>query len=153
MLLKKNDITITEKGAFYKGDKQIKEETRDISLTDFNNKKIKISKKKLYYALYNKVLTIDTIKDLEGEEWKEIKNTEGNYFISNKGRVKSLFQYNARILKAYSNGNNYQKVKIKGKEYYIHRLVGEYFIYNDDEKADTIHHKDRNRKNNNVNNL
>ena len=153
MLLDKNNIKVCENGIFYKGDKQIKEETHDISMLDFNNNRIKLSKKKIYYALYNKVLTIDNIKDLDGEQWKVINNTNGNYLISNKGRVKSLKQYNAKILKAYHSGNRYLKVKINKKDYYIHRLVGEYFIINDDIKADTIHHKDRNRQNNNVNNL
>ena len=153
MLLAKNNITVNENGTFYKGDIKIKEEIRDISLKDFNNTIIKLSKKKIYFAIYNKVLTIDNIEDLNNEIWKEINNTNGNYFISNKGRVKSLKQYNARILKPYHNGNGYLKVKIQGKEYYLHRLVGLYFIDNNDLNADTIHHKDRNRQNNNVNNL
>ena len=37
--------------------------------------------------------TKSTIKNLEGEIWKDIKNYEGLYKISNYGRVKSLGRY------------------------------------------------------------
>lgn len=37
--------------------------------------------------------TKSTIENLEGEIWKDIKNYEGLYKISNHGRVKSLERY------------------------------------------------------------
>jgi hypothetical protein len=39
---------------------------------------------------------------LPGEEWKMIRGTKGKYFISNRGRVKSYADYNAKILKPYT---------------------------------------------------
>ncbi len=41
-----------------------------------------------------------SLKNLKGEEWKEIPFTEGYYLISNFGRVKAL----ARFIEQYSNG-------------------------------------------------
>lgn len=103
--------------------------------------------------MFNKEYCIDTIINLKDEEWREIYNTKGKYFISNKGRVKSLCSYEARILKGYTSKNGYLRVKINKKEYYIHRLVGLHFIENSDYNADTIHHRDSDRKNNELNNL
>ena len=68
---------------------------------DDKNKKVSI--RALYKALYNKPLCYDTIQNLDGEEWKEITGTDGYYLISNMGRIKSLQNYNAIILKPYSN--------------------------------------------------
>lgn len=49
---------------------------------------------------YNKEYSIDTIENLNGEEWKEIDG-EGKYFISSCGRVKTYCGYYAKILKPY----------------------------------------------------
>ena len=43
-----------------------------------------------YKDIYNKPFCKDNIKDLENEEWKEIRGTDSYYLISNMGRVKSL---------------------------------------------------------------
>ena len=53
----------------------------------------KITLKELYKIVYNKIYCIDTVKSLENEIWKEIPNTQGNYYISNYGRVKSYCKY------------------------------------------------------------
>lgn len=84
------------------------------------------------------------LKDLPNEEWRDIKDFEGLYQISNYGRVKSL----ARYRKLYSkliyvpeiirkNGydkNGYQILPLNrdSKKYTrkIHRLVAEAFIPN-----------------------
>jgi len=39
---------------------------------------------------FGKELYIDNTESLPDETFKEIRNTDGLYFISNKGRVKSI---------------------------------------------------------------
>ncbi len=33
---------------------------------------------------------MDNIKDLPGEEWREVQDYNGKYLVSNMGRIKSL---------------------------------------------------------------
>lgn len=98
------------------------------------------------------------------EIWKDIKNFEGKYQISNLGNVRSLYDqnqfkktYRIRYLKlgqrqGYSIIQLTDGCKIKRSSYQIHRLVAEAFISNPENKP-FINHIDENRKNNNVNNL
>ena len=96
----------------------------------------------------------DETEKIEGEVWKEISNTNGFYFVSNEGRVKSLKGYSAKILKADTNNRGYLRVQLNGKKYFIHRLVAKVFVENDNPKENVeVHHKDGNRKNNKANNL
>ena len=107
------------------------------------------------------------------EEWKDIKGYEGVYQVSNFGRVRSLDRYcisntnnqfatytskrllKGKILKAYDNGNGYLMISLlknmKRKVYYVHRLVGEYFLSQKEEEE--INHIDGNKYNNDVRNL
>ena len=55
-------------------------------------------------------------------------------------------------LKQYKTPNGYLSIRIKNKNYRVHRLVGFAFIPNPENKP-CIDHKDNNRMNNNVNNL
>ncbi len=91
--------------------------------------------------------------DLEGEEWKEIIGFNGRYYVSNKGRVKSRYGGKERLKALSYNSSGYQRVElcIQGKRYrpFVHRLVAEYFIPNDDPlQKTTVDHidgqKDRN---------
>ncbi len=93
------------------------------------------------------------LKDLPNEEWRDIKDFEGLYRISNYGRVKSLERYR----KSYSkpvyvpekirrNGydkNGYQILPLNknSKKYVrkIHRLVAEAFIPNPENKPCVDH--------------
>lgn len=94
------------------------------------------------------------------EVWKDIKDYEGLYQISNLGRVKSLKYRKSnkeRIL--ILNGaakHGYYMVGLcknhKRKYVTVHRLVAEAFIPNPDNKPQ-INHKDENRRNNCVDNL
>lgn len=91
------------------------------------------------------------------ELWKEIPGYNGDYFVSNKGKVKS-YKNGARIMKpSYSSKNSpYQQVQLykngKYKTEKIHRLVAGSFIPNPEQKK-VVNHKDGNPKNNNVKNL
>lgn len=77
-----------------------------------DNKYKRISLKNLYKLVYNKNFCYDTIKDLENEIWREIPDTDGQYLISNKGRIKSLKGYYAILIQQWKNESNYYKVTI-----------------------------------------
>lgn len=95
------------------------------------------------------------------EEWKEVKNTNGDYLISNLGNIKSRrYSGKYKLLNPTAGCNGYYSIKIryenteKRRTTNIHRLVAEYFIDKPktDEKLE-VNHKDSNRLNNNANNL
>ena len=101
------------------------------------------------------------------EEWRDIKGYEGNYMVSNLGRIKSLVGWNGnkyikrdKILNPYKQkvGQGYCRLLVKlcknGKKKYgkVHRLVADAFIPNPENKPN-INHKDGNPLNNIVNNL
>lgn len=91
----------------------------------------KISTKKLYKLVYDKVFCVDDIEDLEGEEWKPVDRTNGNYMVSNKGRIKSLKSNKAIILKenivkGYSQVMIYYGESRCGKQ--VSRLVAAAFL-------------------------
>jgi len=86
--------------------------------------------------------------------WIDIKGYKGRYQINNSGEIMSLIrnkiltprkcgQYNAVCL--YDSN-------INRKNFYIHKLVAEYFIENPLNK-DQVNHKDGNKNNNSIDNL
>ena len=93
------------------------------------------------------------------EIWKDIKDYEGLYQVSNWGRVKSLgnggTHKTSRILKS-ADARGYLQVELskngKTKKFSIHRLVAEAFLPNP-LNLPQINHKDENPSNNNVSNL
>lgn len=96
---------------------------------------------------------------MKGEIWKDIKDYEGLYQVSNLGRVKSLNYKRTgkeEILKAYDNGDGYLFVQLskdgKVKNCRINRLVAQAFLPNPDSLPE-VNHKDENPKNNRVENL
>lgn len=110
------------------------------------------------------------MKEEEKEEiWKDIKNYEGLYEVSNKGRVKRLervttdnngkeYHLKEKILKEHLNSYGYLTVNLYnhkdggGKQLRIHRLVAEAFIPNPNNNPQ-VNHKDEIKTNNCVENL
>ena len=100
------------------------------------------------------------------EIWKDIKDYEGLYQVSNWGRVKSLRrlitnQYNSfyieeKILKIWKNNNGYGLVTLSKngthKKFQVHRLVALHFLPNHSNLPE-VNHKDENKTNNSVDNL
>lgn len=55
---------------------------------------------------------MDRIKNLPGEEWREIAGYDGKYLVSNQGRIKSLKHTEARILRDFINNKGYPRVAL-----------------------------------------
>ena len=97
------------------------------------------------------------------EIWKDIKDFEGMYQVSNFGRVRSVDRldsigrlHKGNIKAIRDNGHGYKVVQMykdnKPKIGYIHRLVATAFLENPDNKPE-VHHIDSDRSNNKLENL
>lgn len=90
------------------------------------------------------------------ETWKDVAGYEGQYQVSNFGRVRSLKYGKVRLLKPGTNGCGYFQVGFRRdgnrKLFLVHRLVAEAFIPNPS-NFPFINHKDENPANNAVWNL
>lgn len=97
------------------------------------------------------------------ETWKDIKDFEGMYQVSDLGRVRSVDRFDSMgrlhqsdIKAIRDNGKGYKIVQMykgnKPKIGYIHRLVATAFIENTDNKPE-VHHIDSDRSNNKLDNL
>ena len=95
------------------------------------------------------------------EIWRDIKNYEGLYQVSNWGRVKSLVdnhgKFREKILSPGKHGKGYLAVNLcKGgehKRYTVHRLVLMTFSPVANMSELLVNHKDEDKTNNNLNNL
>lgn len=95
------------------------------------------------------------------EIWKDIKNYEGLYQISNLGRVKSLprntnNQYKNGLILKPTIKNGYVKIQLKNKHkykwFFIHRLVAQAFLNDFSEKLQ-VNHKNGIKNDNRIKNL
>ena len=101
------------------------------------------------------------------EIWKDYKNYEGLYQVSNLGRMRSLDRWvnskngsmqfrKGRILKLGNNKQGYLSVNLcknnKIKTYLVHRIIAEVFLPNPD-NLPQVNHKDEDKTNNSVDNL
>lgn len=93
------------------------------------------------------------------EIWKDIKDYEGLYQVSNLGRVKSLnYRHTGRerVMEPSKHKVGYLLVSLckdgKQKTFLIHRLVAEDFIPNPENKPE-VNHKSENKQDNRVENL
>lgn len=116
-----------------------------------------ITIKEIYKRLYNQVFCKDDIERLEGEEFREIEGTEGNYLVSNYGRVISYISNHAIILKPTITPKGYERLQItiEGRRYnkFVHSLVAAAWLGQPQSLEQEIHHKDFNQRNNNYTNL
>ena len=89
------------------------------------------------------------------EIWKDIKEYEGLYQISNFGRVKSLHG-KEKFLKLHLKPDGYMQVVLcknyKTTSRLVHRFVAEAFVPNPNNLVQ-VNHKDENKTNNYVENL
>lgn len=81
---------------------------------------------------------------IPNETWKPY----GNIHVSDKGRI--LIK-NRKVFGSPC-GSGYLKINLIKKSYFVHRIIAQTFIDNPDNKP-MVNHKDRNKYNNNVENL
>lgn len=90
------------------------------------------------------------------EIWKDIKDYEGLYMVSNKGRIKSLYRNKEIILKPAHTDNGYLMIGLykngHRKPTNIHRLVANAFLIPIPGKIQ-VNHIDGNKDKNEVSNL
>jgi len=102
---------------------------------------------------------------MENLEWFPIKGYEGLYEITKCGKVKSLDKVRIGVKTRYYKGKNIAIVKIGDgylsatlfkdvikKKWLLHRIVALTFLDQISDKK-YVNHKDKNRRNNNVDNL
>lgn len=94
------------------------------------------------------------------EQYKKIENellqTEKlSYHISNLGNVKSVHKINKteKLLKSQLNTDGYNIIELGYKQCRVAKLMGETFLAKPESAYHTIDHIDRNRCNDNINNL
>jgi len=91
------------------------------------------------------------------EIWKDIEEYNGDYQISNFGRVKSFKYDKINGILLNPRLNKYLQVSLcnkKGKDYTIHTLVWDHFADKPrDGRKIQVDHKDENKLNNRIDNL
>ena len=151
---------LTEEGEIYNKKKEIyikPDKDHKFKLKREDNTVKQIALKPLYKLVFDKNYCEDTIKDMDQEQWKAIDRTDNMYFVSNQGRIKSLYGYKAIILKPWITKTGYERLDIiqEGQRIskLVHSLVAAAFLDKPDSIDMQIHHKDFNKLNNAAANL
>lgn len=113
-----------------------------------------IDKSDFYTSILDKLVMFIVSQDDKEEVWREIthiKYCNSIYFISNKGRVLSLYNNKPRILKP-DTSSSYNRITINQKKRSIHRLVAEAFVPKEEGK-NLVHHNNEKKRDNVSSNL
>lgn len=92
------------------------------------------------------------------EIWKDVRGYECEYQVSNFGRIRSLPRIYGRkvlrgdLLKPYLTNNGYARICLKGRNFFVHRLVALTFCEGYANGL-VVNHKDENKANNRADNL
>ncbi len=114
------------------------------------------------YGVINKPFSVgDNIFIMENQEeiWKDVVGYEGHYQVSNFGNIKSIKNGKDIVMKLGVSRNGYNSIGLWvnniHESFMVHKLVAMAFLNHKPNKFDTlvIDHIDRNRLNNNVENL
>lgn len=166
-LRKKNETSTTRLISYIIGNTFIENPNNYKVITHIDGDNTNNSIDNLCWITANNNPAFDTIANLDGEEWKNIKDFP-IYMASNKGRIKSIARdvkqsdgvYIAKpaylITPTLEERSGYLSVGLtnEGRIFTkrVHRLVAETFIPNPDSKPQ-VDHIDQNKLNNSVNNL
>ena len=151
---------LTEEGTIYNESEDryiLPDKRHQFKLKTINNTHKTVALKTLYKLIYNKPYCNDHIESLDGEIWKVIEDTEGSYYVSSYGRIKSYSGYNAILLKPYPIQHGYLRVDISlnGQRHskLVHRIVAAHFLPMPKHIDDQLHHIDGNNASNLASNL
>lgn len=96
----------------------------------------------------------DVQHNIDYSKYKQIVGFP-NYIINNKGKIYSLKRNIFMLTSNHQNNGLMIQLFKEGEQYdfMVHRLVGMYFIKKTNPKHNSLRHKDKNKENNDVNNL
>ena len=98
-----------------------------------------------------------TDTELANEQWRDVEGYYGMYQVSDLGRVRSRYSGEWKVLKPQKSKCGYLRVNLhrdgKLKHFFVHRLVAQAFIENDDETKIYINHRNECKSENKVSNL
>lgn len=96
-------------------------------------------------------------EELKNEKWKDIFGYDGMYQVSDLGRVRSKKYGKTRVLRPGKLSTGYLTVVFckdgKQKSFFVHRLVAQAFIENDNIFNTEVNHINEDKTDNRVDNL